>query len=222
MILALVSLALSLTAAGARQEAPPTLALENGLWFDGTGFSEETFYSVEGRLTRAKPARIEETLDLAGGFVVPPFGEAHNHNVHDDAEGTLAAYLRELARYGITPTDVAAAGCYPFELATWRLRRHLRHDPGDLWTRAANYHSRTPRFNAVYRADLMKKAAKWADWLEARFVTLDVTQAGATPSTPAMKVAAARAAPTAQPTAPRSARAAAPVPRPITFTRANE
>lgn len=74
------------------------------------------------------------------------------------------AYLSELTRYGITANDVAAAGCYAFELAAWRLRMHLRNDPGDLWTRAANYHSRTARFNAVYRADLMKKAAKWADW----------------------------------------------------------
>ena len=132
------------------------------------------------------------------------------------------AYLRELARYGITAGDVAAAGCYPFDLAAWRLRRHLRDDQGDLWTRAANYHSRTPRFNAVYRADLRKKAAKWADWLEARFVTLDVTRAGATPSTPTVKPADAPAAPTAHPTPPRSARTAAYVPRQITFTRASE
>ena len=98
MILALVSLALSLTAAGARQEAPPTLALENGLWFDGTGFSEETFYSVEGRFTRTKPARIAETLDLAGGFVVPPFGEANNHNVRGDAEARSSSAHRPAPR----------------------------------------------------------------------------------------------------------------------------
>ena len=81
------------------------------------------------------------------------------------------AYLRDLARYGITARDVAAAGCYPFDLAAWRLRLHIRHDRGDLWTRAANYHSRTPRYNAVYRADLMRRASKWANWLEQHFVT---------------------------------------------------
>ena len=99
----------------------------------------------------------------------------------------MSAYLRELERYGITANDVAAPGCYSFDLAAWRLRMHLRNDKGDIWTRAANYHSRTPQFNTVYRADLMKKAAKWADWLEARFVTLDVTKEDATPSTPTMK-----------------------------------
>lgn len=87
------------------------------------------------------------------------------------------AYLAELAGYGITATDVAAAGCYPFDLAAWRLRMHLRTDKGgDLWTKAANYHSRTPQYNAAYRADLMRRAAKWADWLHARFATVDVKQ----------------------------------------------
>jgi hypothetical protein len=92
------------------------------------------------------------------------------------------AYLRDLARYGITARDVAAAGCYPFDLAAWRLRLHIRHDRGDLWTRAANYHSRTPRYNAVYRADLMRRASRWASWLEARFVTIDVGQVWAVPT----------------------------------------
>ncbi len=92
------------------------------------------------------------------------------------------AYLRDLAGYGITPDDVAAAGCYAFDLAAWRLRQHIKKDRGDLWTRAANYHSRTPQYNAVYRADLLVKAGRWAGWLEARFVTVDVTKVGALPS----------------------------------------
>lgn len=98
-------------------------------------------------------------------------------------------YLRDLARYGISPADVAAAGCYAFDLAAWRLRQHIRKDRGDLWTRAANYHSRTPQYNAVYRTDLVVKAGRWADWLESRFVTVDVTKVGALPSIPANSAA---------------------------------
>ena len=90
------------------------------------------------------------------------------------------AYLTDLARYGITESDVATAGCYSFELASWRLRQHLYKDKGDLWTRAANYHSRTPQYNHVYRADLLRKASKWADWLDARFVTFDMFKASPT------------------------------------------
>jgi hypothetical protein len=91
------------------------------------------------------------------------------------------AYLTDLARYGITASDVATAGCYSFDLAAWRLRQHLYNDKGDLWTRAANYHSRTPQYNHVYRADLIRKASKWANWLEARFVTFDMFKVSITP-----------------------------------------
>ena len=77
------------------------------------------------------------------------------------------AYLKTLtAQYGITAEDVAAEGCYAYDLAAWRLHGHIANDSGDLWTKAANYHSRTPYFNAIYRADLMKRANKWADRLD--------------------------------------------------------
>ena len=83
-------------------------------------------------------------------------------------------YLKGLVRYGIAPSDVAAAGCYPYDLAAWRLRQHILKDGGDIWTKCANYHSRTPRFNLVYRHGLMKAAARWADWLAVRYATYEV------------------------------------------------
>ncbi|HCM7206540.1 TPA: transglycosylase SLT domain-containing protein [Salmonella enterica subsp. enterica serovar Typhimurium str. D23580] len=88
------------------------------------------------------------------------------------------AYLAELRKYGITAQDVARGGCYSYDLAAWRLRGHLRNDQGDIWTRAANYHSRTPQYNAIYRASLIKRAGKWENWLVARFPTFDATQPG--------------------------------------------
>ena len=65
------------------------------------------------------------------------------------------SYLGTLARYGITTADVAASGCYPYQLAAWRLALHLQNDAGDVWQRAANYHSRTPQYNAIYRGKLL-------------------------------------------------------------------
>lgn len=130
------------------------------------------------------------------------------------------AYLATLARYGITPDDVAASGCYPYDLAAWRIGGHLRKDTGDMWTRAANYHSRTPIYNQTYRADLMRRAYKWATWLEGRVVTIDVTKAGATPTAPAVqasKPAVIPAAAVQQPAmASRAVYRTAYVPRQIT------
>lgn len=124
------------------------------------------------------------------------------------------AYLGDLAKYGITANDVAASGCYSFDLAAWRLRKHIRNDKGDLWTRAANYHSRTYRYNIVYRADLMAKAVKWADWLEARFVTYDVTKSGTPDLKPAVTVATEPVAtPIQQPVKTASSNTSGYVPR---------
>lgn len=84
------------------------------------------------------------------------------------------SYLKELGKYNITASDVAQAGCYSFRLAAWRLRQHIMKDSGDIWTRAANYHSRTPEHNARYRANLKIRAAKWASWLDSRYQTVTV------------------------------------------------
>jgi hypothetical protein len=60
---------------------PLTFAFVNGHWFNGGGFSARTVYSVAGTFTFRRPSRVDRTLDLAGTWVVPPFGEAHNHNI---------------------------------------------------------------------------------------------------------------------------------------------
>lgn len=85
-------------------------------------------------------------------------------------------YLTDLQAHGITADDVLAPGCYPYDLAAWRLRTHLQKDSGDLWTRAANYHSKTPKYNTIYQADLKQKATQWAYWLNVHFATYPVNQ----------------------------------------------
>ena len=53
----------------------------NGNWFDGLKFVRRTFYSVAGVLSSKRPARVDRVFDLSGKYIVPPFGEAHNHNL---------------------------------------------------------------------------------------------------------------------------------------------
>ena len=91
------------------------------------------------------------------------------HDVGSMQFNTL--FLQDLSKYGIKPDHVANTGCYAYDLAAWRVRLHIKNDKGDIWTRAANYHSRTPKYNAKYRTDLIVRAVKWANWLENRFIT---------------------------------------------------
>jgi hypothetical protein len=60
--------------------ATPVYRFTNGLWYDGHAFRAETVYSVYGHLTRRPVTNVDAVIDLHGGYVVPPFGEAHNHN----------------------------------------------------------------------------------------------------------------------------------------------
>ena len=63
-----------------------TVALVNGWWFTGQGFERRTGFSVKDRFTFKAPPQVDRTVDLANSFVVPPFGEAHNHNLGSGAE----------------------------------------------------------------------------------------------------------------------------------------
>jgi hypothetical protein len=134
---------------------------------------EQVVCSVSAAIKYQVPANILLSIAQQEGGK-PGQWVANTNGTYDI--GTMqfnTAYLSELRRYGIRAEDAARPGCYPYDLAAWRLRNHLRHDQGDIWTRAANYHSRTYVYNTIYRAQLMAKAAKWAQWLDANFVTYE-------------------------------------------------
>ena len=83
-------------------------AFINGRWFDGQGFQPTTWYSVQGRLTRTPPQGRVETVDVSGLFVVPPFGEAHNHNVEGpwNVQAVAERYLKDGVFYVKNPNNV--------------------------------------------------------------------------------------------------------------------
>lgn len=92
----------------AEEGLPSTLELQNGRWFDGTQFREATWYVVGRTLTQRPPSSVDERIDLAGGYVVPPFGEAHNHNVEGpwDIEAVIARYLHDGVFYVKNPNNI--------------------------------------------------------------------------------------------------------------------
>src|SRR5687767_13496677 len=87
--------------------AEKTYEFKNGKWFDGRAFREKTFYSVASRLTTRRPKRNDETIDLGGGFVVPPFGDGHSHHFDSsyNIDEQVGMYLRDGVFYGAVQTD---------------------------------------------------------------------------------------------------------------------
>lgn len=93
------------------------LAFTGGYWFNGKGFagqpSRNHTYSVAGVFTSKKPARIDSVIDLKTWFIVPPFGEAHNHNADFSSEEQWTRikeiYLRDGIFYIKNPCNLPRA-----------------------------------------------------------------------------------------------------------------
>jgi hypothetical protein len=81
--------------------APQAHEFVNGRWFDGQKFRLRKFYTQGGVLTSRKPAGAAGIIDLAGKYVVPPFGEAHNHNVSWSDEEQFARIKRMYLEGGV-------------------------------------------------------------------------------------------------------------------------
>jgi imidazolonepropionase-like amidohydrolase len=79
--------------------APPSGAhgveYRGGSWFDGTRFVARTVYVVDGVLHARRPATVDSIIDLTGGYVVPPFADAHHHLVDPRIQPTINAFLRD-------------------------------------------------------------------------------------------------------------------------------
>ncbi len=77
---------------------PESLHIEliNGHWFNGNTFEEKTVWVKDGILSFSKENTQNDTvIDLTGKYVIPPFAEAHNHNLESDyeLEKRISAYL---------------------------------------------------------------------------------------------------------------------------------
>ena len=76
---------------------------------------------------------------------------------------------------GIHPDDAKWRGCYNAELAAYLLRLNLNEENGqDFWTKAANYHSKSPAANRKYRQKLIPLARQWAVFLTVRYRNVTV------------------------------------------------
>jgi imidazolonepropionase-like amidohydrolase len=120
---AIVSLAVlpTFNGCGRSQSAPPTpmltaapgVKIVNGKWFDGQQFRERTVYMSRGAFVDRPRTEPDSVIDLHGGYVVPPFAEAHNHNFDastpQGARALVAKYQKEGVFYGQNPANVLRA-----------------------------------------------------------------------------------------------------------------
>jgi imidazolonepropionase-like amidohydrolase len=83
----------------AQQRKTVNIAFTNGKWFNGKNFDDGFVYSTGSYFTRKKPSHIDTTINLNGLYILPPFAEAHNHNIGTGVENrdrkTVQRYLAD-------------------------------------------------------------------------------------------------------------------------------
>jgi imidazolonepropionase-like amidohydrolase len=86
------------------------VAYVNGEVFDGESFAPRALVVEGGRIIAADPTSAAERVDLQGGYVVPPFCEAHNHNLGsaDENQEAIDRYLSEGIFYVGTLSNLPA------------------------------------------------------------------------------------------------------------------
>lgn len=122
LVVALIISLSHLASLASVSERPPTrdvLATKsyeftNGQWFDGNRFVPATFYSVAGHLTLRRPTKIDSVIDLKGQYVVPPFAEAHTHNIgRPPTQEELKPYIQQGIFYVMNQGNLISAGSIP-------------------------------------------------------------------------------------------------------------
>ncbi len=100
----------------------------------------------------------------------------HGHFQLNTIQFRQGGRLEPLIKKGVTLRDVTWRGCYNAELAAYVLKGHLAEETGqDFWTKAANYHSKTGKFNAIYKSKLIPLSTQWAKWLQQNYQNIQVS-----------------------------------------------
>ena len=73
------------------------LEIKNGNWYDGDKFQNSTLYIVNGKFSDASPSTVDQVINLNNKYIIPPFGEAHTHNLAIDfgVEHMISKYINE-------------------------------------------------------------------------------------------------------------------------------
>ncbi len=71
----------------------------NANWWINNHFVKKTTYTINGKFSFAKPASIDSIIDLQNQYCIPPFGDAHTHNL--DGTYGLKEMVQQYIKEGV-------------------------------------------------------------------------------------------------------------------------
>jgi imidazolonepropionase-like amidohydrolase len=87
--------------------ASPVIAYTHAHWWKGGRFVQGTRYVQNGLFVEPRHQRVNRTVDLKGGWAVPPYGDAHNHMPGPPGQVSETA-MRAGVFYLMNPTIMAS------------------------------------------------------------------------------------------------------------------
>lgn len=110
IIIVLLFPLLFLSSCSTVSEAPPSSRVyqfKGGYLFNGAGFEKKDFYCVDGLIRFENVAQIDSTIHIENQYVIPPFGEAHNHNlIGEDHDDFAKKYVKDGIFYVKNPNNL--------------------------------------------------------------------------------------------------------------------
>lgn len=91
-----------------------------------------------------------------------------NGSVDTGAFQINSIHFERARKLNASHSDLASRGCYNAQFAAMLLSEALNQRSKqhlDVYTRAAGYHSWTPKYNTIYKNKLVKYTAQWEGWL---------------------------------------------------------
>jgi len=129
------------------------------LWLQ-TGYAQADCYDDAGALHKVNPWVLRAIADVESkGNPMTVNDKNSNNTVDRGLTGTNSVHLPELARYGITATDLFV-GCKSIYVGAWYLRKKVNKYGAGCKAIGA-YHSETSEKGQRYVQRIRRSLAKW-------------------------------------------------------------
>jgi hypothetical protein len=109
LLLLLIILLNFIQCAIAQPQISKSYWFKNGKWFDGKMFVAKDIFVKNGFFQSTKPVVVDSIIDLQNKYVIPPFSEAHTHNLEgigSSPQQLIDSYLQDGVFYVKNPNNV--------------------------------------------------------------------------------------------------------------------
>ena len=140
-------------------------------------FPIDNEFSIKDRIHCAAKASIKYNVPVDALLAISSIENGNVDTISKNINGTFdygvmqinEVYINDLNKkhnLKLKKEDFLKKDCFSFQVAAFKVKEHIKFDNGDLLTKIAMYHSKTPKLNEIYKQKLINHARYWSDFLQ--------------------------------------------------------